>query len=197
MAARTRPGLCAVAQSPANAEEQHSREGRKESRFPRGDKELCLALGLSRSQLADVRRHRILRSYLASCKKNRRRVENGEPLNYETGVRDSGLPVGKLPRTRKQVASYRHPRTGQKRKQRKPLRIDRLSRGVKDAIIAARASGEAWGRVAEMASAAAGQNLSRTSVQRWYDLRIEQQSIGAALREIIELLKPILKAVQP
>src|SRR5579864_3550309 len=93
--------------------------------------------------------------------------------------------------------TYRHPRTGEKRQQLHPLRIDRLGRGVKDVITSGRAAGETCGRVAVMASAAAGQRLSRTSVQRWYDLRIEQRSPSAALREIISLLKSILSAVQP
>ena len=92
---------------------------------------------------------------------------------------------------------YRHPRQGEKRRHHHPLLIDRLSQEVKDVIIGARAAGETWARIAEMASAAAGRRLPRTTVQRWYDLRIEQQSAGAALWEIIELLKSILKAVQP
>lgn len=90
---------------------------------------------------------------------------------------------------------YRQPRTGEPRKHRHPLRIDRLPEAVKEVIIAARAAGETWKRIAEMASAAAGISLPRTTIQRWYDLRIEQQSTGAALREIIALLKSILQAV--
>ena len=91
---------------------------------------------------------------------------------------------------------YRPPRTGELRKSRKPLRIDRLPQSVKDVIISARAAGETWQRTAEMASSAAGQRLPETTVQRWHDLRIDQQSMSAALREIIGLLKSILEAVR-
>jgi hypothetical protein len=76
-----------------------------------------------------------------------------------------------------------------------PLRFDRLPRDVKECIIAAREAGETWKRIEEMASAAAGIHLPSSSLQRWYDLRVEQQSPGAALREIIALLNSILKAV--
>lgn len=91
--------------------------------------------------------------------------------------------------------SYRRPRTRQPRQSQKPLRIDRLPQEVKDAIIAARASGETWKQISRMASAAAGLHLPPSSLQRWYDLRIEQQPTSLALREIIALLKSILKAV--
>jgi hypothetical protein len=92
--------------------------------------------------------------------------------------------------------TYRSPRIGEARKHRKPLRMDRLPQKVKDLIIAARQAGETWQRTSEMASAAAGMRLPHTTVQRWYDLRIEQQSTGAALREITGLLKSILAAVR-
>jgi hypothetical protein len=96
------------------------------------------------------------------------------------------------------AAKYRHPRTGEKRRRRHPLLIDRLSQDVKDVIVAARAAGETWKHTAEMASAAAGKRLSQTSVQRWYDLRIEQPEREAAipLRRIVALLEDILSAVR-
>lgn len=196
MAARTRPNLCAVAQSPANSSKGHSRKATELPRLLKRIEELAETLDASRAQIYEsgqrcavnnfgkrncAEGHQYASSLRQRVRRRRKEGTGGAVMAGEAGV---------TPR-------YFHPRTGEKRKHIQPLRIDRLGSAVKDAIIAARASGEAWARVAEMASAAAGQKLSRTSVQRWYDLRIEQQSTGAALREIIELLKSILKAVQP
>jgi hypothetical protein len=95
--------------------------------------------------------------------------------------------------------AYRRPRVGEKRKHRKPLRIDRLSAEVKGTIIAARRDGMTWEQTALAASAKAGIHLSHSTVQRWYDLRVEQSRHDAAiaplLREIIDLLKSRLPAV--
>ncbi|HKW74852.1 MAG TPA: hypothetical protein VJN64_04945 [Terriglobales bacterium] len=93
------------------------------------------------------------------------------------------------------------PRTGEPRRQRKPLRIDRLPQSVKDVIVAARESGETWVHTAQLASAAAGIRLSPTTVQRWHDLRIEQPrkeegSVSALLRRTIKLLEDIREAVR-
>jgi hypothetical protein len=97
-------------------------------------------------------------------------------------------------------AGYRHPRIGEKRQSRKPLRIDRLPAEVKSAIIDARAEGRTWKETAHAASVIAGCTLPPTTVQRWYDLRIEQPqrdvpAITPLLREIIDLLKSRLPAV--
>jgi hypothetical protein len=96
---------------------------------------------------------------------------------------------------------YRHPRVGEKRQSRQPLRIDKLPAEVKSAIIAARAEGKTWKETAQAASAVAGMNLPTSMVQRWYDLRIEQPQndasvIASLLREIIDLLKSRLPAVR-
>jgi hypothetical protein len=95
---------------------------------------------------------------------------------------------------------YRAPRTGERRKHRKPLRIDRLPAQVKSTIIEARAAGETWKNTAAMASAASGLRLSPSVVQRWHDLRVEQPrntgDIAPLLREILDLLKSRLPAVQ-
>jgi hypothetical protein len=101
---------------------------------------------------------------------------------------------------RKTAASYRHPRVGEKRQSRKPLRIDKLPAEVKAVIIESRATGMTWQETAEAASVKAGQRLSHTTVQRWYDLRVEQPQNGIGviaplLREIIDLLKSRLPAV--
>lgn len=142
----------------------------------------------------------VARSLLALCEGGRRApstdllvrlgnvaAEHQQPETAEWFWRAAGV---------KGIPKYRHPRTGEKRRARHPLRIDRLSQDVKDVIIKARAAGESWEHIAAIASAAAGQKLPRTSVQRWHDLRIEQQTTGEALREVIELLKSILSAVQ-
>lgn len=96
--------------------------------------------------------------------------------------------------------SRRMPRTGEPRKHRRILVIDRLPQGVKDEIVAARAASETWQITADRASAVAGRRLPRTSVQRWYDLRVEQPAKeaamnGASLTEVVSLLKQILSAV--
>jgi hypothetical protein len=96
---------------------------------------------------------------------------------------------------------YRAPRVGEPRRHRMPLRLDKCSPEVKAVIVESRASGMTWLKTAEAASAKAGQRLSPTTVQRWYDLRIEQpqsevSSIVPLLREIIDLLKSRLPAVK-
>jgi hypothetical protein len=96
---------------------------------------------------------------------------------------------------------YRPPRTGERRKCRMPLWIDKLPKEVRDEIIASREAGKTWKETAQIASAKAGRALPVTTMQRWYDLRIDQPKndaagIGASLREIIDLLKSILAAVK-
>jgi hypothetical protein len=71
---------------------------------------------------------------------------------------------------------YRAPRTGEKRKVRQPLKIDKLSQAVRDAILKARADGATWEETAELATKAnaGGLMLPPSQVHRWYDLRVEQ-----------------------
>jgi len=69
---------------------------------------------------------------------------------------------------------YKRPRTGEQRETRQPLRIDKLSQDVRDAIQKARAEGKTWEETSELASKAAGESLAPSVVHRWYDLRIEQ-----------------------
>ncbi|HWF02271.1 MAG TPA: hypothetical protein VHA06_01215 [Candidatus Angelobacter sp.] len=114
-------------------------------------------------------------------------------------VRHSGVAAIKRREQRKNSHS-RHPRIGEKRKHRKPLRIDSLTADVKETIVAARCAGMTWAKTAEVASAKAGVRLSHSSVQRWHDLRIEQPlkdagDVAPLLREIIALLKSRLPAV--
>jgi hypothetical protein len=71
---------------------------------------------------------------------------------------------------------------------------------VKDEIVTARAEKKTWKETAQAASAKAGRTLPVTTVQRWYDIRVEQPQNDAAalaplLREIIDLLKSRLPAV--
>ncbi len=94
------------------------------------------------------------------------------------------------------TTDYRAPRLGEKRRHRKPLRIDRLTPEVKAAIIAARDSGKTWKQAAEIASLTAGEHLAASTVQRWYDLRVAQPEREVPLRRIVWLLEQILTAVQ-
>jgi hypothetical protein len=99
------------------------------------------------------------------------------------------------------AAKYRKPLTGEKRKSRMPLRIDKLSAEVKRTIIDARAAGETWKETAAMASAASGLHLAPSVVQRWYDLRIEQPASESGfpvhlLHKIVALLELILAEVR-
>jgi hypothetical protein len=95
---------------------------------------------------------------------------------------------------------YRHPRTGEKRRNHVPLRIDRLSPEVREAIIAARSAGKTWAQTAADASSKAGERLAPATVQRWYDLRVAQPEtnapVAASLRKIVRLLEQILVAVR-
>jgi len=111
-----------------------------------------------------------------------------------------GLPEGvsggsDLPLEKK--STYRHPRSGEARKHRKPLSIDRLPATVKDAIIGARAAGETWKETARIASACAGMTLAPSTLQRWFDLRVQQPGEAVVLlRTIVRLLENILAEVR-
>jgi hypothetical protein len=63
---------------------------------------------------------------------------------------------------------YRRPRTGEQRKVRQPLRLDRLPQELREQIIALRAEGKTWKEIAELTG------VPLTTVHRWYDLRVDQ-----------------------
>jgi len=87
---------------------------------------------------------------------------------------------------------YEKPRTGERRKQRKPLKLDRYPQEVRDEILRARAQGCTWLEVAEHALRAAAKTSGLAGTEpvsapdqktleawaelcrRWYDLRVEQ-----------------------
>jgi hypothetical protein len=109
-----------------------------------------------------------------------------------------------LKKTRRLRSGSEHdshrPRVGERRKSRRLLWIDTLPQIVKDEIVTARAERKTWKQTAQAASDKAGIALPVTTVQRWYDLRIEQPQRDASpivplLREIIDLLKIRLPAV--
>ncbi len=81
---------------------------------------------------------------------------------------------------------YRRPRTGEKRRTRQPLKVDKLPQEVREAIQKARAAGATWAETAEAAAKVAARLKisfpSEDAVRRWYDLRIEQVN-----REVEEL----------
>ena len=82
----------------------------------------------------------------------------------------------------------RRPATGERRRVRQPLKIDRLPVEIHDRIRASRDQGMTWGEIErdspswpqwEKADAAAlalfpGQRLPHSNLRRWYDLRVEQ-----------------------
>lgn len=69
---------------------------------------------------------------------------------------------------------YRRPRTGEPRKTRQSLAIDRMEQKVRDEILALRAQGKTWEEIESASVKFAGQRLPHTSLHRWYDLRVEQ-----------------------
>jgi hypothetical protein len=60
------------------------------------------------------------------------------------------------------------PLTGEKRKTRQPLRIDKLPEEVRTEIQQRRAKGETWDEIADATK------LPPTTLKRWYDIRVEQ-----------------------
>lgn len=123
-------------------------------------------------------------------------------VKRHNGLRGASQAASQAPKKENsRKGRYRAPLTGQPRKQRKPLKIDRLPQSVKDAIVAAREAGETWAHAAQLASAAAGVPISASSAQRWHDLRIEQPrreegAVPALLRRMIKLLESIAEAVR-
>jgi transcriptional regulator with XRE-family HTH domain len=186
---------------------------------PDGAAEMIISLrkALGKTQVDFARIVGIARSFLAACE-NAHRLPS--PTFYirlgnvaaQSNLCDSailfwqraGVAVDLLPsviaytrKSGKHRPGYRSPRTGEKRQHRMPLRIDRLPAEVKDAIIDARAAGQTWRQAAEAASTKAGQRLSTSLVQRWYDLRVEQPSKDAISKDkIVSLLEEILLAVR-
>lgn len=68
----------------------------------------------------------------------------------------------------KHKPGYRRPRTGEKRKTRQPLLIDKMSETVRAEIQTRRARGETWDEIAEAVK------LPSSTLKRWYDIRVEQ-----------------------
>lgn len=80
------------------------------------------------------------------------------------------------------------PKTGDKRKTRQPLKIDKLPMEMRDAIQRLRAEGRTWEEIEELSPKLEGwdklpltvlelfpdMRIPRSSLQRWYDLRVEQ-----------------------
>ena len=81
---------------------------------------------------------------------------------------------------------YRRPRTGEKRKQRKPLAWDRAPQELRDAIVDWHRRGESWAAIATLASAKATalkcEALSEKEIRTGFDLRIEQAEVAVAER---------------
>lgn len=68
----------------------------------------------------------------------------------------------------------RRRRTGEQPQIRMPLRIDRLPQATRDKIQELRAKGRTWEEIEAVSESFAGQRLPRSSLARWYDLRVEQ-----------------------
>jgi hypothetical protein len=80
------------------------------------------------------------------------------------------------------------PKTGDKRRTRQPLKMDRLPAELLDRVIAERAVGRTWDEIeelsprfdewektaAEIRAQFHGLRLPRATLQRWYDIRVEQ-----------------------
>jgi hypothetical protein len=80
------------------------------------------------------------------------------------------------------------PKTGEKRKTRQPLKIDKLPVEMRDAIQQLRAEGKTWQEIEEASVSFKGwdklslpvlelfpdMKIPRSSLHRWYDLRVEQ-----------------------
>ena len=111
------------------------------------------------------------------------------------------LTVGDMANTDTPLVINRpRPKTGEKRMTRLPLRIDRLPKVVQDAIIHLRKLGKIWVEIEQLSSRPFAQNWSndeggfvdwnalpdetrrlyprrripKSSLQRWYDIRVEQ-----------------------
>ena len=88
------------------------------------------------------------------------------------------------------IASFRsyHPKTGERRRVRRPLRFDRLPPALLNRIRAERDQGRTWVQIEsdsptwtewndvppELLAEFSDRRLSHSNLQRWYDLRVEQ-----------------------
>ena len=111
-----------------------------------------------------------------------------------------------------------HPKTGERRRKRQPLRLDRLPLALLDRIRAERAQGRTWDEIEraspqwpeweqaapEVLAGFPGRRLPHTNVQRWHDLRVEQlqrehEGTAAAARAFAAQLAahPILQWTTP
>jgi hypothetical protein len=97
-------------------------------------------------------------------------------------------------RTGKHRPGYRAPRTGEPRRQRKRLLLDRLPETVKDEIVAMHEAGATWKEIARAISPKAGQPVPTTSLHRWHSLRVEHGSQVPLLRKIVALLEKLVEA---
>ncbi len=80
------------------------------------------------------------------------------------------------------------PKTGQKRKTRQPLKIDKLPMEMRDRIQQLRAEGKTWEEIEELSASFPGwdklplnvlelfpdKRIPRSTLHRWYDIRVDQ-----------------------
>jgi hypothetical protein len=80
------------------------------------------------------------------------------------------------------------PKTGERRRTRQPLKLDRVPELLRDRVMQERAAGRTWMEIeelsprfeewektpAEIQAQFPGRKLPHTTLQRWYDLRVDQ-----------------------
>ena len=69
---------------------------------------------------------------------------------------------------------YKRPGTGEKRKVRQPLLINKLSIKTRERIKELRAEGKTWQEISDLSPKFSPQRLALSTLHRWFDLAVEQ-----------------------
>jgi len=98
----------------------------------------------------------------------------------------------------------KRPLTGEPRKTRQPFFINTLPRPTRERIRELRAEGKTWKEIEELSPTFSPKRLPHSTLQRWFDVNVEQKETANGRAEdeerlasliaakVAELLKPLL-----
>jgi len=84
-------------------------------------------------------------------------------------------------------AGYKRPRTGDPRRTRQPFWINTLPAKVRERIRELRSEGKSWQEIADLSVGFAPKHLPASTLQRWFDVHVEQPARRPEFNDIEKL----------